>query len=114
MTICSLYNKDCSHTVTLWCPQGGFDHVVEVAVAIFVKYFRLPVKSQDLLFVRFSGSRLGAARHLVLGLRLFVGVKVVCPQSVAAQGRPNRNLLILGAVVVDSTFGVLHFSEVLL
>lgn len=69
MTICSLYNKDCYHTVTLSCPQGGFDHVVEVVVAIFVKYFRLPVKSKDLLFVRFSGSRLGAARHLVLVLR---------------------------------------------
>lgn len=43
--------------------------MAEVVVAAFVQYFRLPVKSKDLLSVRSSGSRLGAARHLVLGLR---------------------------------------------
>lgn len=56
---------------------------------------------KDLLFGRFSGSRLGAALHLVLVHHWLVEVKVICPQSVSAQGKLQPQRL-----------GVSLFSEV--
>lgn len=99
MTICSLYNKDYHHSDSLMSSVFFFHHVLEVIHAIFVKYFCLPVKSKDLLFVKFPGSRLEAAHHLVSVLHWFVEVKSLAPTVFLVRGNFSHNLLILSTVV---------------